>query len=220
MKYPEELVERVKQRAAGYRLEGFLSGQGKINPPLMIVGEAPGRKEITAHIPFSGQSGQELMKSLAITGLTRDDVYITSVVRSRPYSVKKVKNKKTGEIETKTPNRTPTKKEVLAYAPLFDWELNQVDPQIIVTVGNTSLQRILGPKFNVGTHHGQVFRQPIQQLNATGDGYILSDREYTVISTFHPAAVFYNRKLAPEIEKDWHLIDQVLKKRQSAANQD
>ena len=160
------------------------------------------------------------MKSLAITGLTRDDVYITSVVRSRPYSVKKVKNKKTGEIETKTPNRTPTKKEVLAYAPLFDWELEQVDPEVIVTVGNTSLQRILGPKFSVGTHHGQVFRQPIQQLNATGDGYILSDRKYTVISTFHPAAVFYNRKLAPEIEKDWHLIDQVLKKRQSAANQD
>lgn len=211
MKYPQDLVERVKKRAEGYKLEGFLSGQGKINPPLMIVGEAPGRKEITAHIPFSGQSGQELMKSLSITGFTREDVYITSVVRSRPYSIKKVKNKKTGEIEIKTPNRTPTKREVLAYAPLFDWELNQVDPQLIVTVGSTSLQRILGAKFNVGKDHGKVFHQPIQRLNKTGDGYEMTEREYTVIPTFHPAAVFYNRKLAPAIQTDWELIDKILK---------
>lgn len=211
MQYPESLVKKVKKRAAGFKLEGFLSGQGKINPPLMIVGEAPGRKEITQHIPFSGQSGKELMKSLSITGLTREDVYITSVVRSRPYSVKQAVNKKTGEQETKYPNRTPSKKEVLAYAPLFDWELNQVHPQLIVTVGNTSLQRILGPKYNVGHDHGHVFQQPIQELNATEDGYQFSATEYTVIPTFHPAAVFYNRKLAPAIEADWQLINQILK---------
>lgn len=210
MEYPKELVEEVRKRSKGFKLEGFLSGQGKMNPPLMIVGEAPGRKEITSHVPFSGQAGKELMKSLEIAHLTRDDVYITSVVRSRPYSIKQVKNKKTGEIEVKRPNRTPTKKEVLAFAPLFDWELTQVDPKIIVTVGNTSLQRILGPKYNVGNSHGKVFEQKIQRLNEEGDGYCLTKRKYKVISTFHPAAIFYNRKLTSEIQADWELISDVL----------
>lgn len=210
MEYPQNLVDMVKKRAKDYKLEGFLSGQGKLNPPIMIVGEAPGRKEITQHIPFSGQSGQELMKSLAITGLKRDDVYITSVVRSRPYSIKQVKNKKTGELEIKTPNRTPSKKEVLAYAPLFDWELAQVNPKMIVTVGNTSLQRLLGPKFNVGKDHGKVFDSPIQQLNQTKDGYILGEKNYRVVPTFHPAAVFYNRSLASAIQHDWELINKLL----------
>lgn len=210
MEYPKELVAKIKKRMAGYQLEGFLSGQGRLNPPLMIVGEAPGRKEIDSHIPFSGQSGKELMKSLALTGLHREDVYITSVVRSRPYSIKKVKNQKTGKMETKTPNRTPTKREVLAYAELFDWELAQVKPRLIVTVGNTSLQRILGPHFTVGNHHGTVFEQPIQRLNAKGDGYQLTSSKYTVIATFHPAAVFYNRKLAPAIQRDWKLINQII----------
>lgn len=215
MEYPKELVAKVKKRTVGYQLEGFLSGQGKLNPPLMIVGEAPGRNEINSHIPFSGQSGKELMKSLALTGLQREDVYITSVVRSRPYSIKKIKNKKTGEIETKMPNRTPTKREVLAYAELFDWELAHVKPQLIVTVGNTSLQRILGPHFTVGKHHGQIFDQPIQQSNAEGNGYKMTSSNYTVIATFHPAAVFYNRKLASAIERDWQLINHEIQQKRN-----
>lgn len=214
MEYPKELVTKIKKRAAGYQLEGFLSGQGKLHPPLMIVGEAPGRKEIDSHIPFSGQSGKELMKSLALTGLHREDVYITSVVRSRPYSIKRVKNKRTGQMEIKTPNRTPTKREVLAYAELFDWELAHVQPQLIVTVGNTSLQRILGPQFTVGKHHGIVFKQPIQRLNANGDGYEMTLSSYTVIATFHPAAVFYNRKLTSEIKRDWQLINQEINQKE------
>lgn len=210
MEYPPKLLEKINQRAAGFKLEGCVPGQGKIHPSLMIVGEAPGRNEVEKHVPFCGQSGHKLMESLASTGLKRDDVYITSVVRGRPYSVKKVKYKKTGVTEVKKPNRTPTKKEVLAYAPLFDWELQHVDPQVIVTVGNTSLQRILGPQYNVGKDHGKVFHQPIQELNATGDGYQLTKRKYIVIPTFHPASVFYNPTLAPKIKHDWELISNII----------
>ena len=72
-----------------YQLEGFVPGQGPLHPKLMIVGEAPGRTEIENFIPFSGQAGKELMASLALVGLTREEVYITSAVRSRPYSIKR-----------------------------------------------------------------------------------------------------------------------------------
>ena len=58
MKYPEELVAQVKQRAAGYRLEGFLSGQGKINPPLMIVGELPEERKLRPIFRFLDSLGR------------------------------------------------------------------------------------------------------------------------------------------------------------------
>ena len=95
------------------------------------------------------------MKLLNSIGYSRDNTYITSVVRQRPYSIKQVRDKKTGELVEKRPNRTPTKKEVLAFAPLFDWELATVAPRIIVPLGNTALQRLLGPTANIGELHGQ-----------------------------------------------------------------
>ena len=75
----------------------------------MLVGEAPGKTEIDTHIPFSGQAGKELMQALSSTGLTREDVYITSAVRSRPYRVTHRINKRTQQTETVYPNRTPTR---------------------------------------------------------------------------------------------------------------
>ena len=144
MQYPKELATAVQQASRSYPLEGFVPGQGPLQPKLMIVGEAPGRTEIENFIPFSGQAGKELMKSLALAGLTREDVYITSAVRSRPYSVKERINKRSGAHEIVHPNRTPTKKEVLLHAPLLDYELSVVDPPVIATVGNIGLQRLLG----------------------------------------------------------------------------
>lgn len=84
MKYPDKLLAEVKERSRGMKLEGINFGAGPVHPKLMIVGEAPGREEIESLIPFHGASGKELMKSLASIGLKREDVYITSAVRSRP----------------------------------------------------------------------------------------------------------------------------------------
>ncbi len=208
--YPQELIENVLQRSTGMRLEGFVAGQGPLQPKLMIVGEAPGRNEIANHIPFSGQAGVELMNCLAVAGLTRDEVYITSAVRSRPFSIKERLNKRTGQIETIRPNRTPTKKEVLAHAPILDYEIRQVKPPLIVTVGNIGLQRLLGPNHSITEEHGQLFSGPIQELTADKTGYRWTKTSYQVIPLFHPAAVFYNRKLAAAIKADWQQIGRLL----------
>lgn len=144
LKYPEKLVNEVKKRSEGMRLEGINEGEGPIHPKLMIVGEAPGRDELVTHRPFSGDSGKELTKSLASIGLSRADVYITSAVRSRPYGVKEVFSKKENKNVIKYPNRKPTKKEILAHAPFLDYEIEKVQPKLIVAVGNTGLERLLG----------------------------------------------------------------------------
>lgn len=214
MKYPKELLEEVKKRSEGFNLEGINEGAGPINPQLMIIGEAPGREEISSHIPFHGASGKELMKSLASIGLNRQDVYITSAVRSRPYGVKKISDKKTNKKVVKYPNRKPTKAEVLAHAPLLDYEIDKVQPKIIVAVGNTALERLLGSNHKISEEHGTIFKnQSILKLNEHKDGYVWSKRKYTVFPQYHPAAVFYNRKLTTEIAKDWLAIKPYIEKK-------
>lgn len=210
--YPKNLLAEVKQRTAGRHLAGFTPGQGLLNPDLMLVGEAPGRHEEVHNIPFSGASGKELMKLVASIGYSRQTVYITSVVRQRPYAIKRVEDKQSGQVVTKKPNRTPTKREVLAFAKLFDWELDQVNPKIIVPLGNTALQRLLGPQANVGDLHGQLLTQPIQRATADGRGYQLSDRDYRIFPMYHPAAILYRRKLEPVVQADWQRLGKLLKK--------
>lgn len=207
MNYPKELINEVKQRSKGMRLEGINSGSGPQHPLLMIVGEAPGRNEIENNIPFSGSAGTELDKSLKQIGLTRDQVYITSAVRSRPYSIKKVFSKRENKVVIKRPNRKPTKKEILAHAPFLDFEINYAQPKLIVALGNTALERLLGSGHKISNEHGKVIENTsILKLNKQQDGYLWSDKKYTIFPEYHPAAVFYNRKLADDIKKDWEVI--------------
>lgn len=204
MKYPDKLLAEVKERSKGMRLEGINFGAGPAHPKLMIIGEAPGREEIESLIPFHGASGKELMKSLASIGLKREDVYITSAVRSRPYSVKKVFSKKENKEVTKYPNPKPTKKEILAHAPLLDFELRYAQPKVIVTVGTTALSRLLDHKYEISKVHGKIIKNTsILELNDKKDGYVWSKEKYTVVPQYHPAAVFYNRKLTDIIAQDW-----------------
>lgn len=213
MNYPQELIDEVKKRSAGMRLEGLNSGSGPKHPKLMIIGEAPGRNEIVNNIPFSGDAGKELNKSLAQIGLTRDDVYITSAVRSRPYAIKKVFSKCENKEVTKYPNRKPTKKEVLAHAPFLDYEMDYAQPKLIVPLGNTGLERLLGPGHKISEEHGKVIENtPILRLNRQKDGYVWSKQKYTIFPEYHPAAVFYNRKLSDDIIKDWNIIKPYLEK--------
>lgn len=212
MRYPDKLLVEVKERSRGMKLEGINFGAGPVHPKLMIIGEAPGREEIESLIPFHGASGKELMKSLASIGLKREDVYITSAVRSRPYSVKRVFSKKENKGVIKYPNRKPTKKEILAHAPLLDFELQYAQPKIIVTVGTTALSRLLDHKYEISKVHGKIIKNTsILKLNSKKDGYVWSKEKYTVIPQYHPAAVFYNRKLTDTIAQDWLNIKPLIK---------
>ena len=214
MKYPKELIDEVKRRSEGMRLEGLNEGEGPVHPQLMIIGEAPGRDELVSHRPFSGDSGKELIRSLASIGLKREDVYITSAVRSRPYGVKEVFSKRENKNVIKYPNRKPIKKEILAHAPFLDYEIAKIEPNLIVTVGNVGLERLLGSGHKISQEHGTVIKDtPILELNAKKDGYVWSQKHYTIFPQYHPAAVFYNRKLTADIEKDWQIIKLYLEKK-------
>lgn len=211
MNYPSELIQEATTRMQNRPVEGFVAGQDPLHPKLMLVGEAPGKTEIENHIPFSGQAGKELMHTLSLAGLTREDVYITSAVRSRPYRTVQRVNKRTQRPEITYPNRTPSKAEVFAHAPILDYEIEQIQPKLIATLGNIGLQRLLGQTYTISKNHGQLYSGPILRLNEQKDAYEWSKKNYRLFPLFHPAAIFYNRTLAETINQDWLTLAKWLK---------
>ena len=215
MHYPEHLKQAVLAKAKDLPLEGFVEGQGPQQPKVMLIGEAPGKEEIKENVPFIGRSGQLLMEQLQQVGLSRETVYIPSAVRSRPFSVKTKQIAKTGERVTKFPNRTPTKEEIKIFAPLLDWEIAVCQPELILTLGNIGLQRLLGPKPTITAVHGTVIQSPIQTFDEQSQNYHWTQKTYQIIPLFHPAAVFYNYRLKEVVKEDWQVVQkqlQLLKK--------
>ncbi|WP_167629047.1 uracil-DNA glycosylase [Listeria valentina] len=209
---PANLVALAKKRSEPFRLEGFVPGQGKKSAKIMFVGEAPGETEIHNLIPFSGRAGDELMQFMEIAGLTREDVYITSAVRSRPYRYGEKKDRKTGEMVKRRYNRTPTQKEIYAQAPVLDFEIQTVQPKLMITLGNIGLRRLLGKEAGVSDLHGRLLEKPIQKLASLDENrFEWTEERYTIIPTFHPASIFYNRKLLPQIKADFEAIGSYVK---------
>lgn len=204
-------ISECLERVAGHRLEGFLGGYGKFPGELMMVGEAPGANEIEKGIPFCGQAGKVLDGYFEALNITRNDLYITSTVRSRPYKDKMIQSKQAAERSSRS-NRTPTSYEVFAFAPILDTEIEAVQPQIIITLGNIALQRLLGKGYQVSHVHGQARRSHIQQVDADrmDQGYHWSEQEYWIFPMYHPAAVLYNRSLTPIIAEDLVVLRELI----------
>ncbi|AWC28213.1 uracil-DNA glycosylase [Bacillus cytotoxicus] len=202
MQYPDFLIQHVKEKSAPYPLEGFLSGQGPKNPKFMLVGEAPGETEIHNGIPFSGRAGKYLMEFLNYLHITREEVYITSAVRSRPYKWKE-KKEKSGKVIQRKYNRTPNQREIVAHAPLLDYELEQIKPRMIVTLGNIGLQRLVGRDKKITDVHGKLLKQSVRKLkDINSSEFIWTKKEYYIFPIFHPASIFYNRSLLDFIYED------------------
>jgi DNA polymerase len=125
-----------------------------------------------------GPAGKELDRWLASLGLTREDIYITGVVNSRPFSIGR-----TGRKRDRRPNQT----EVKQSAPMFDWELAQFPGILLVPMGNASLQRLLGNHAKIGELHGQLLQLPIQQFDQTTNKFKLTTSKRRIFPLYHPS---------------------------------
>ncbi len=101
-------------------------GEGDPHARVMIIGEAPGKKEDEQGRPFVGASGKFLNELLEHAGLAREDVFIANVLKCRPPS-----------------NRNPQAAEIEACAPYLRKQTRSIDPDLIVTMGNFATQFIL-----------------------------------------------------------------------------
>ena len=125
---------------------------------LMFVGEAPGSDEDIQGLPFVGRSGQLLDRMLAAIGLDRTKVYIANIVPWRPPG-----------------NRTPTPVETQICLPFLMRQIQLVDPDVLVTLGNPSTQTLLQTSEGIKKMRGRWFKLD------TGT------REVRLMPTFHPA---------------------------------
>lgn len=112
-------------------------GEGNPNARILLIGEAPGFHEDTNGKPFVGNSGKFLTELLAKAGLSREDVFITNVVKHRPPG-----------------NRDPLPDEMAACAHFLEEQIAIIDPDVIVTLGRFSLARYF-PGERISKIHGQ-----------------------------------------------------------------
>jgi DNA polymerase len=108
-------------------------GEGDVDASLMLVGEAPGREEDQQGEPFVGAAGQLLTKILVAMGLGRDRVFIANVLKCRPDTP--------GESHG---NRRPTAEEMATCIPFLFEQVRIVRPKVIVALGGTALEGLLG----------------------------------------------------------------------------
>jgi DNA polymerase len=113
-------------------------GQGSPRAKLMFVGEAPGYDEDLQGLAFVGKAGQLLTKIIEAIGMTRDDVYIANVLKSRPPN-----------------NRNPEKDEVAACMPFLEEQIRLISPKVIVTLGTFATQAVLGTDEPIGRLRGR-----------------------------------------------------------------
>src|SRR5689334_5377633 len=104
-----------------------VAGKGKHTAEIMFIGEAPGRNEDLKGEPFVGTAGKILTEALEYAGLSRDDVFITNVVKCRPPN-----------------NRIPLEEEKKSCQQYLVDELDILKPKIICILGNTAYGSILG----------------------------------------------------------------------------
>jgi DNA polymerase len=115
-------------------------GEGPADARIMLIGEAPGWNEDQQGRPFVGAAGKFLEELLASAGMTRDEVFITNVVKSRPPG-----------------NRDPLPDEIAACAPFLERQIEVIDPEVIVTLGRFSMARWF-PGERISRIHGQPKR--------------------------------------------------------------
>lgn len=106
---------------------------------VVIIGEAPGKKEDIKNEPFVGRSGQVLNSLLAEIGLSRDEVYITNTILCRPPE-----------------NRNPKREELKNCRDRLDMHIELLDPKVVITLGNFATKYMLDTKVGISKLHGKI----------------------------------------------------------------
>lgn len=155
----------------------LVHGEGAPGARVMLVGEAPGEQETLERRPFVGKAGKNLDAFLEQAGLIREQLYVTNAVKFRPTKI---------SAAGRVVNRPPTREEVKLFLPWLEREIELVDPELVVTLGNVPLKALLGQRTVIGEVHGRI-----QQ-----------GRGVRIYPMYHPASLIYNPSLRPVYAED------------------
>src|ERR1700728_1802116 len=139
-------------------------GEGPARARVMLVGEQPGNDEDLQGRPFVGPAGQLMDRLLVETGIDRKKVYVTNAVKHfkwEPRGKRRIHKK-------------PNAAEIAACRPWLDAEIAALRPDVIVCLGATAAQALLGRSFRVTVEHGRLIESPVGSH---------------VLATIHPSAI-------------------------------
>ncbi len=140
----------------------LVMGDGNPDADIVFIGEAPGKNEDLQGKPFVGAAGKFLDVMLSETGMDRQDVYITNIVKYRPPN-----------------NRDPSPEEKREFWPYLLRQLEIINPKVVITLGRHSGGYFI-PDLQIGKDHGVP--RKVKYHN----------HEFMVIPLYHPAAALYN----------------------------
>jgi uracil-DNA glycosylase len=143
-------------------------GAGPVPAKVMLVGEQPGDREDREGSPFVGPAGRLLDEALESAGLNRDEVYVSNVVKHFKWTAK----------GKRRIHQKPNAQEISACVPWLREELARVRPEVLLCLGATAAQALLGRSFKVTQHRGE----PVE-----------SDLAPCVMATVHPSSILRAR---------------------------
>lgn len=151
----------------------LVMGGGNPDADIVFIGEAPGKNEDEQGLPFVGAAGKFLNEMLAVADMSRDDIYITNIVKYRPPG-----------------NRDPLPEEKKAFWPYLLKQIEIIQPQIVVTLGRHSMEYFL-PGRLISKIHGEP-----QRIR-------FDDNTLVIVPLYHPAAALYNGSLRQTLIDDF-----------------
>jgi len=155
LKKSMQLIENCELKKNATNL---VFGDGNISAKIMIIGEGPGAQEDVEGKPFVGPAGKLLDKMLESIHLNRTKVYISNVVNYRPPE-----------------NRRPTEIEIERYLPYLKSHIEIINPKILVLLGSTALNTLIGGEVVISKARGQWIQKEIGSAKPW------------IIASFHPA---------------------------------
>jgi uracil-DNA glycosylase family 4 len=152
--------------------------RGDVNSKIVFVGEAPGAEENQQGLPFVGRAGKLLDAMIVAMGYTREDVYVCNICKCRPPD-----------------NRKPSPEEMKTCSPFLVRQLDIVSPRVIVALGATAMEALLGPGEGVTKRRGKW-----AEWNKT-----------KVMVTFHPSYLLRNPSAKEIVKLDLQEVLRFLK---------
>jgi DNA polymerase len=168
---PKPTVKKLQLAAAGCKAchlwktgTQTVFGEGKPTSTVMFIGEQPGNSEDLQGRPFVGPAGNLLDKALDEAGIDRSRVYVTNVVKHfkwEPRGKRRIHKK-------------PNAAEIHACRPWLQAEIDVIKPRVIICLGSTAAQAVIGPKFKVSTQRASFVDSPLAPF---------------VTATVHPSSI-------------------------------
>jgi DNA polymerase len=158
-------------------------GAGDADADLMFVGEAPGAEEDRQGLPFVGRAGQLLNQMLEEIGLSREEVFIANVLKSRPPG-----------------NRDPLPLEIEACEPYLFQQVRLIEPRVVCTLGNFATKLLSGNPTG------------ITRVRGTPQVHDLGGRTVFLLPLFHPAAALRTPAVKETLRSDFATIPELLQR--------